>query len=104
MAGKLAQPRHASIESLNHTSTMAKTQTTATPENFESAVAELEALVAAMERDDLPLEEALSHYQRGLALLKHCQTTLAAAEQRIQILEKDTLVDLNLNESSANRK
>jgi exodeoxyribonuclease VII small subunit len=64
------------------------------PLSFEKAVAELEAIVAAMEHDDLPLEEALSRYQRGIELLRHCQGTLNAAEQKIRILENGKLQDL----------
>lgn len=58
---------------------------------FEQAIAELESIVAAMEHDDLPLEEALSRYQRGVSLLRHCQGTLNAAEQKIRILENGEL-------------
>ncbi len=63
--------------------------------SFEQALAELESIVAAMERDDLPLESALASYQRGVELLRHCQGTLAAAEQKIRILENDQLVNLS---------
>ncbi|MBC9073944.1 exodeoxyribonuclease VII small subunit [Thauera sp. CAU 1555] len=61
------------------------------PENFESAVSELEAIVRDMESGELPLEQALERYQRGVGLLKFCQKTLARAEDRIRILEADTL-------------
>lgn len=83
---------------------MAKAPQAETPVSFENAVSELEALVAAMERDDLPLEQALEHYQRGLALLRHCQTTLNAAEQRIRILENDSLNDFNPADGANIRK
>jgi exodeoxyribonuclease VII small subunit len=83
---------------------MANTQQAETPASFESAVSELEALVAAMERDDLPLEQALDHYQRGLALLRHCQTTLTAAEQRIRILENGSLADFNIADGTTIQK
>lgn len=59
------------------------------PFNFENAIAELEAIVVAMEHADLPLEEALERYQRGIALLRKCQSTLNAAEQRIRVLEDE---------------
>ncbi|MDQ7989355.1 MAG: exodeoxyribonuclease VII small subunit [Candidatus Dactylopiibacterium sp.] len=64
------------------------------PLSFENAVAELEAIVDAMEHADLPLEEALSRYQRGVELLRHCQRTLGAAEQRIRVLEGEQLADM----------
>ena len=63
------------------------------PKSFEAAVSELEAIVQEMESGNLPLEDALARYQRGVGLLRHCQTTLADAEQRVRILEGDTLTD-----------
>ncbi len=64
------------------------------PLSFEKAVAELETIVSAMEQDELPLEEALTRYQRGIELLRQCQGTLNAAEQKIRILENGNLQDL----------
>ena len=60
---------------------------------FESALEELEALVARMEDGKLPLEESLAAYQRGAELVKYCESRLAAAQARIAILEGDTLRD-----------
>jgi len=68
------------------------------PKSFEAAVSELEAIVQEMESGNLPLEEALTRYQRGVGLLRYCQGTLASAEQRIKVLEGDTLVEFG-NES-----
>lgn len=73
---------------------MVKSKQAEQPESFEKAVSELESIVAAMERDDLPLEAALASYQRGIALLRQCQGTLNAAEQKIRMLEDGQLVDL----------
>ena len=39
---------------------------------------ELEALVERLERGDLPLEEALKQFERGVALTKSCQAALKA--------------------------
>ena len=64
------------------------------PESFEAALAELESLVQGMETGKLSLEESLAAYQRGAALLRHCQGALAAAEQKIQVLEAGQLQDL----------
>ncbi len=63
-----------------------KTDTQA-PE-FEQALAELEALVARLERGDLPLDEAMKTFERGVELTRHCQTALKAAQQRVEILLK----------------
>lgn len=73
----------------------------AAPMTFEAAVAELESIVHAMEGSKLPLEDALSSYQRGIELLRHCQGALSAAEQRIRVLEGDTLRDLPADNDTA---
>jgi exodeoxyribonuclease VII small subunit len=67
------------------------TQTAATPASFESALAELEKLVAAMEDGQLPLAESLAAYKRGAELLQYCQQALRDAQQQVQILEKGVL-------------
>ena len=54
--------------------------------DFEQALAELEQLVERLERGDLPLDEALKTFERGVALTRHCQTSLKAAQQKVEIL------------------
>ncbi len=58
------------------------------PPEFEQALAELESLVERLERGDLPLEEALSTFERGVELTRLCQNSLKAAQQRVEILLK----------------
>jgi exodeoxyribonuclease VII small subunit len=53
---------------------------------FESALAELEKLVALMEAGDMPLEQALRSFERGVQLTRECQTALQSAQQKVQIL------------------
>jgi exodeoxyribonuclease VII small subunit len=67
----------------------------APPLDFETALGELERIVAAMEAGQMPLEESLNAYQRGVVLLRHCNETLTAAEQRIQVLEQGMLRDFD---------
>ena len=62
---------------------------------FESALEELEAIVARMEDGKLPLEESLAAYQRGAELIKYCESRLSAAQARIAVLEGDTLRDFS---------
>jgi exodeoxyribonuclease VII small subunit len=59
---------------------------------FSEALAELEAIVAALEGGELDLEEGLARYERGVALLRASQAKLAEAEQRVTMLmgELDT--------------
>lgn len=57
--------------------------------DFESAIAELEQLVEAMEHGDISLEESLKQFERGIELTRTCQKALQEAEQKVQILTKE---------------
>jgi len=52
--------------------------------SFEKAVAELESIVARLERGDVALDESIAIYERGEALKSHCEGLLKAAEARIE--------------------
>jgi exodeoxyribonuclease VII small subunit len=54
--------------------------------DFEQSLAELEALVAKLEQGDVPLEEALETFERGVALTRQCQTALRTAQQKVEVL------------------
>jgi exodeoxyribonuclease VII small subunit len=54
--------------------------------DFESSLGELELLVERLERGDLPLDEALQYFERGVALTRQCQGALKAAQQKVEIL------------------
>jgi exodeoxyribonuclease VII small subunit len=60
--------------------------------NYEEAYAELEMIVSALESGEQSLEEALSLFERGQKLTKHCAELLAKAELKVQELSGDTLV------------
>jgi exodeoxyribonuclease VII small subunit len=62
-------------------------QKQATPD-FEASLAELEAIVARLEQGELPLEESLRQFERGVALTRVCQKALAQAEQKVRVLAK----------------
>lgn len=53
---------------------------------FEGSLKELEAIVARMERGDLPLEESLTLFERGMALTRECRNSLDRAELRVRSL------------------
>jgi exodeoxyribonuclease VII small subunit len=69
----------------------------APPKTFESALEELERLVADLEGGKLPLADSLAAYKRGAELLKYAQTELAQVEQQVKILEGDVLKPLSLD-------
>jgi exodeoxyribonuclease VII small subunit len=54
--------------------------------SFEDALAALEAIVRNLESGQQKLEDAISAYERGAALKKHCEAKLAAAESRVQAI------------------
>ena len=54
---------------------------------YEQALKDLEKLIADMESGKLSLEETLLAYQRGAALLKHCQAVLTQVEQQVRVFE-----------------
>lgn len=56
---------------------------------FESELKELEDIVGRMEHGDLPLEESLNLFERGVTLAKRCRDSLAQAELRVtRLLEQ----------------
>ena len=63
--------------------------------SYEQAFSELEAIVAAMEADERPLEEALALFERGQTLARHCAELLDQAELRVQQLTEEGLADYN---------
>jgi exodeoxyribonuclease VII small subunit len=56
--------------------------------DFEQSLAELEKLVQRLEGGELPLDEALKTFERGIELTRHCQTALKSAQQKVEILLK----------------
>lgn len=58
--------------------------------SFEEAIKELTGIVGKIEQGEIPLQDSLTQYERGMALIKHCQDILRTAEKRIEkISEKD---------------
>jgi exodeoxyribonuclease VII small subunit len=64
--------------------------------SFEQALSRIESIVESMESEELPLETLLARYEEGSRLAKACQTRLAAAELKIQQLEKNSQGDLTV--------
>lgn len=58
---------------------------------FETSLAELEQIVAKLEGGDLPLEESLELFEKGIKLSRECRERLTKAERRIEILTRDGL-------------
>ncbi|HHH2062315.1 TPA: exodeoxyribonuclease VII small subunit [Yersinia enterocolitica] len=57
--------------------------------SFETSLSELEQIITRLESGELPLEEALNEFERGVQLARLGQQTLLQAEQRVQVLLND---------------
>ncbi|OCS85474.1 exodeoxyribonuclease VII small subunit [Caryophanon latum] len=66
-------------------------------QSFEQSMEQLEEVVRLLEQGNVPLEEAIELYKRGMTLSKNCHETLQKAEQQLI-----TLVDRNGQETSLN--
>jgi len=58
--------------------------------NFESAMDRLEKIVEQMESGELALEDLIVRYEEGMNLVKICQERLASAEQKIEIITRNS--------------
>jgi len=54
--------------------------------SFEEAMAALEAVVTALEKGEVPLEQSIALYDRGAALKAHCAGKLAQAEEKVELI------------------
>lgn len=54
---------------------------------FEEALRQLEAIAEQIEQGKIGLEESISKYEEGMALIRHCRDILAGAETKIQQLQ-----------------
>jgi exodeoxyribonuclease VII small subunit len=77
---------------------MAKSPKPVAELTFEQAMAELDALVRAMESGDMPLDDSIAAYKRGAEIAKYCQSKLAAAEQQLKVLDGESLRPLDPSE------
>lgn len=66
---------------------------------FEESLNALEEIVQRLERGDVPLEEALDAFQKGMVLSKHCQDTLEKAEKTLTKMMSETNEEIPFEES-----
>ena len=77
-----------------------------TIKDFEAALTELDTIVKKLEDGDIPLEQSLQLFERGVQLSRFCHARLEEAEKRIEILnERGQLQDASslLNENAVNQ-
>ena len=68
---------------------MAKKPSSAQTLNYEQALAELDELISDLENEPGGLEKSVTMFERGKALIKHCQKLLDTAELKVRQLEED---------------
>ena len=62
--------------------------------SFEDSIKELTAIVSKIEQGEIPLQQSLEQYEKGMSLIKHCRDILQKAEKRIEkITEKEISQD-----------
>ena len=61
----------------------------ASGKKFEVALEELEKVVEQLESGDLPLEDALTAFEKGVGLVKYCNQKLTDVEKKIELLVRD---------------
>jgi exodeoxyribonuclease VII small subunit len=54
--------------------------------SFEDALIGLDSIVEAMEREQLPLEDLVTYYEKGSVLLDRCEKILHSAKERIELI------------------
>lgn len=57
--------------------------------HFEQSISELETIVNQLEQGELPLEDSLKQFEKGIQLAQKCQTILTQAEQKIEMLSSN---------------
>jgi len=57
--------------------------------SFEEAIKELTDIVGKIEQGQIPLQDSLKQYEKGMALIKHCKGILEKAERRIEKITKE---------------
>ena len=66
--------------------------------SFEESMENLESIVNELEKGDLPLDEMMNKFKKGMELSKHCNSLLEEAEKSITILLKDSNNDMKEEE------
>jgi len=72
--------------------------------NFEGAMDRLETIVEQMESGKLPLEDLIVRYEEGMNLVKICQERLASAEQKIEMIARNSAGKATVKDFEATRE
>lgn len=61
--------------------------------NLEDGFSKLEETVAALEREDITLEQSFQEYQKGMELLRKCSETIDRVEKKVLIINENGEID-----------
>lgn len=61
--------------------------------SLEEAFMKLEETVAALEKEDITLEQSFAEYQKGMELLKRCNETIDKVEKKVLVLNENGEMD-----------
>ncbi|MBN2590378.1 MAG: exodeoxyribonuclease VII small subunit [Sedimentisphaerales bacterium] len=56
--------------------------------NFEDSIRELTNIVGKIEQGQIPLQDSIEQYEKGMTLIKHCREILVKAEKRIEMISQ----------------
>ena len=59
--------------------------------SFEEAIKELTNIVGKIEQGEIPLQDSLEQYEKGMTLIKHCRDILQKAEKQIEKITEANL-------------
>jgi exodeoxyribonuclease VII small subunit len=79
---------------------MAKNEekTDITKMSFEEAIKTLTDIVTKIEQGQIPLEQSLDQYEKGMGLIRHCRGILQDAEKRIDKITRQQGTDADKKE------
>ncbi len=66
--------------------------------SFEESIKELTNIVGRIEQGQIPLQDSLEQYEKGMALIKQCRTILEKAEKRIEKISEMDVKSQETNE------
>jgi exodeoxyribonuclease VII small subunit len=66
--------------------------------SFEESIKELTDIVGKIEQGQIPLQDSLEQYEKGMALIKQCRTILEKAEKRIEKISEQQTKSQETNE------
>jgi exodeoxyribonuclease VII small subunit len=66
--------------------------------SFEESIKELTNIVGRIEQGQIPLQDSLEQYEKGMALIKQCRTILEKAEKRIEKISEQEVKSQETND------